>query len=249
MNAENQAASGGILGAVAAGALICVAAQVLFAAVGGSIGLQGLGSDDLQGKTLGIGMLAYASVALLVAFFIGGYSAGRISGPRPRSVLAWQGLTVWSLVVVAFTLFVGVQALSLGGTLARAGAGAGLALGSGTSMSEISEAIAKMRIVTDMSIMKGKAITQIEIPKGSSRQQAGKAMDSIGKIPEKAKKAVDDATKRPEVRTDVREAAGQVRQVAASSGWAASAGLLLSAAMAALGCVVSRGRSLKTASR
>jgi hypothetical protein len=84
--------------AVFAGATVSIALWVLFQVLGMGIGLAAIHIDDAGSlRDVGIGTTIWTLVAPLVAMFIGGAIAGRLSGSGSRGVGAMHGLVMWGL--------------------------------------------------------------------------------------------------------------------------------------------------------
>jgi hypothetical protein len=84
--------------AVFAGVAVSVSLWVLLQMLGMGIGLAAIDVDDVGSlRSVGIGTTLWTLIAPLVAMFIGGVIAGRLSGSRERRIGATHGLVVWSL--------------------------------------------------------------------------------------------------------------------------------------------------------
>lgn len=105
-------------GAVIAGTIAAIAAQVLLASLGLAIGLTLPGS--VSGETMGIFGGIWWLVAGLVSLFIGGWVAGRYTGIRNEMDSALHGVMTWALVTTLSVLFL----TTFGGMLAGSAVGA-----------------------------------------------------------------------------------------------------------------------------
>jgi MFS family permease len=84
--------------AVFAGVAVSVSLWVLLQMLGMGIGLAAIDVDDVGSlRSVGIGTTLWTLIAPLVAMFVGGVIAGRLSGSRERRIGATHGLVVWSL--------------------------------------------------------------------------------------------------------------------------------------------------------
>lgn len=206
------------LGAIVIGALLCLAAQLLLALLGSSVGLLTLAIDrgDTPEKTLTWGAGVFTVLGLAISFFLGGFVASQLSRQRFKMGALWHGLGVWSVVIVGFVIVAGNAAASLGALFPRTGAGLGVIQGARSSADDIVRQLEKIRIVTDMEVLEGKAVTQIQLP--NSGQQAAGTMDQKG-----------DSSKEPE-------------KVAAATSWGAFGAVFLAALASALGGLSARRR-------
>lgn len=129
-------------GAVLAGAVAALSAHLLFTLFGIGLGLQMIDplTETEPGQKFSIGVGIAWSVSALLALWIGGYVAGRLTPEPNRRLGAWHGTLVWSVatVVTLLSLTTGAGMLAggvaklTGRTIATAGAvatGAGAAAG------------------------------------------------------------------------------------------------------------------------
>ncbi len=94
--------------AVLAGSAVAIATWMLLQLFGTGIALSLLESRDWNRiHQIGIGSSAWSVIALIIALFVGGMLAGRLSGHHDRKVVGLHGLLVW-----AITAIVGVIAVA-----------------------------------------------------------------------------------------------------------------------------------------
>lgn len=221
-------------GAIAAGALFCLASQLLFMVLGSAIGLSvfNLEQGEVPGQGSAIGAGIFAAVSLLVSFFIGGFAASRLGALRVRSAALLQGLAVWAVLAVTFTFVLTSQATSvLGGLLTKAGIGVGAASGAATLMEQIGDL--NLRLVSDVKLTEGQVITRIET--GGPRESASERAKGLAKDAKQAGRKIAKEADKPQVEQQLKETGGEVRKVAAGASWLALGGLLVTAFSAALG--------------
>ncbi|OFZ18147.1 MAG: hypothetical protein A2X94_03260 [Bdellovibrionales bacterium GWB1_55_8] len=176
-------------GAIFIGALIMLLAQLLFFLFGSFVGLIFLtdsGSESTQ--TIAVSTGVYLLIALLLSVFAGAYVAARLSGPQRRFVAGVHGVGAFALAVIFSVASIGIGGGStLSPLLARAGLGAGSVVGADVMLEQVS----KMRIVTDLSVLKGKAVTQIVIPQEGSASIGEEALKELRQKAGKAAKEAD----------------------------------------------------------
>jgi hypothetical protein len=121
-------------GAIAAGALTAMSAQVIFAVLGTAIGLTVIGAaDDTPEQGLSIGAGIWWLVTGLVSLFVGGWVAGRLCGYVDSFMTSTHGFLSWCTVTVLSALMLAMASGSaLGGSLGMVGA----AMGANTRTSE-----------------------------------------------------------------------------------------------------------------
>lgn len=206
------------------GSIIGIAVQILFGLLGSAIGLTGFelerGEIPKLGSLIALGF--FGTLSVLASFSIAGYVAARVSIPRDRFTAILYGAATWGLVTLAFAFFTTRLVSGMGGVLARAGVGASTAFTASSFFKELSEL--KPRIVTDLSIMKGKAVTTIET------RAPGRLTPSM--VVEQVKDDIGNLADQPQLREDAERAGELMRKLAASSSWIAFfsvlAGLLAS---------------------
>jgi hypothetical protein len=117
--------------AVFAGIALSLVTHLLLTMVGAGIGLISL--DPAQTDAEGVATFSIVAgvwwvVSGIIAAFIGGYTAGRLSGRPKESTAAWHGLATWAgtTLLIFFLLTTAVAGL-VGGVLNAAGTLAGAA--------------------------------------------------------------------------------------------------------------------------
>ena len=98
-------------GAVFAGVVLTLAAQLILNLLGIGIGAATLdpgqaGAESPGASALGIGAGVWFVVSGILASFLGGFAAGRLGGKPKGSTAGWHGLTAWALstLVIFFLL-------------------------------------------------------------------------------------------------------------------------------------------------
>lgn len=98
-------------GAVLAGVAVGVSVQMALTLLGIATGLST--TDVTQGETVGMGPLLWAGFSMLVAAFVGGYVAARMSGLKRKADGILHGAVSWAVTTILFAAL----ATSIGGTL------------------------------------------------------------------------------------------------------------------------------------
>lgn len=115
-------------GAVFAGVTLAVMTQILLSVLGLGVGMTAIDpmAQDVVGKGIGIGAAIWWFVSSLIAFFIGGWAAGRLAGIPRVSESALHGILCWSFATI-LTLFLVTTAVGkvIGGALGLVGQGIG----------------------------------------------------------------------------------------------------------------------------
>lgn len=97
--------------AVFAGVVVGISVQLVLALLGIATGLTGFSMNNGQGLTAR--PLLWAGFSMLVAAFVGGYVAARMSGLKRRADGVLHGAVSWAVTTIMFA----VLATSVGGTL------------------------------------------------------------------------------------------------------------------------------------
>ncbi|WP_075111688.1 hypothetical protein [Noviherbaspirillum massiliense] len=98
-------------GAVIAGVAVGISVQMLLTLLGIATGLSSM--DIAEGEMMGAGPLLWAGFSMLVAAFVGGYVAARMSGLKRKADGVLHGAVSWAVTTILFA----VLATSIGGTL------------------------------------------------------------------------------------------------------------------------------------
>jgi hypothetical protein len=132
-------------GAVLAGVVISLVAQLLLNMLGIGIGAatihpMGSGTPDAESFSLGAGI--WWTVSGIIAAFCGGIVAGRLSGRPKESTTGWHGVTTWALsTLVVFWLLTTAIGSVIGGGLNVLGSVAG---GLGKAVGQAAQSAAPM---------------------------------------------------------------------------------------------------------
>jgi hypothetical protein len=224
-------------GAVLAGALLTVALLVVLVVLGLSIGLslplEDAEIDVLPGPVLAIGIPATVVVVGL-ACFLGAWVASRAARPRFGFEAVLHGLAVWGLVALAVGVGLVRFAGSISELVARAGIGATTAVTLTSVMKEIGDL--DPRIVTDMDLLKGKAVTRFEMnePKAPMAKRVKKQVEQD----------VEQVAEDPELSEELEDTARSGRRALAPVAWTLFGALAAGAVCAAWGGL--RGAGLRT---
>ena len=100
-------------GAVLAGVAVGISVQLVLTLLGIATGLTA--TDVTRGETIGMGPLLWAGFSMLVAAFVGGYVAARMSGLKRKTDGVMHGAVSWAVTTLLFVML----ATSIGGTLVR----------------------------------------------------------------------------------------------------------------------------------
>jgi hypothetical protein len=109
-------------GALFAGTVLALVAQLLLSLLGMAVGLGVVAPGTAQGQAAGIGIGAgvWWTVSALISLFLGGWAAGRLSGMTYPSAGVLHGVVTWGIVTL---LSVFLLTTAVGGLV---GGGAGL---------------------------------------------------------------------------------------------------------------------------
>lgn len=105
--------------AVLAGVVVSLVTQLLLNMFGLGIGLSTLDpgtGDNPAASTFSVGAAIWWTLSGIIAAFIGGYVAGRLSGRPKESTAGWHGITAWALTtLIIFWLLTSTAGAILGG--------------------------------------------------------------------------------------------------------------------------------------
>jgi hypothetical protein len=175
-------------GAVFAGVAVGVSVQLALTLLGIATGLST--TDVTAGETVGMGPLLWAGFSMLVAAFVGGYVAARMSGLKRKADGILHGAVSWAVTTIMFAAL----ATSIGGTLLS---------GVFTNMSQLANSAASASggsspVASAVQGQLGKidpaALKQVQQAiQNGQRDQAVQQLTSMGMDPAKASAVVDQA--------------------------------------------------------
>jgi hypothetical protein len=111
--------------AVLAGVVVMLVTQLLLNMLGLGIGIATLDpgtGDNPAARTFSIGAAIWWTLSGIIASFVGGYVAGRLSGRPKESTTGWHGITAWALTtLLIFYMLTSTVGAVLGGTFRALG--------------------------------------------------------------------------------------------------------------------------------
>jgi hypothetical protein len=236
-------------GAVLAGVVVALVAQLLLNMLGIGVGAATLDPKTGDGPGVGTFSLMAAiwwAVAGIIAAFLGGLAAGRLSGRPKESTAGWHGLIAWALTtIVVFSVLTASIGSIIGGTLNTLG---GLVGGAGRTAVEVAApAVAnapdpfaaierKVREASggsDPAAMRDAAVTAVRAALTGDQAQAQQARERAAEVLAKAQNiSVDEARAQvsqyeQEYRQTVERVKQQATEAADVAARAASLGALV----------------------
>lgn len=217
-------------GAVFAGVAMALVTMLLLNMLGLGIGVSNItpsASDNPAAGTLSVAAGAWYVVSSLIAAFLGGYTAARMSGRAKGSTAAWHGLITWAMttLVLLYLLTTAVGGL-VGGALstmtgAVSGIGQTAATAAGVGASSNADpfsAIANQLNASgnDTEAMKNAAVAAVKASVTGDQAQADQARDNAAQAIAKAQNiSIDDArAKVAQYQQQYRQTVDQTKQKA-----------------------------------
>jgi len=90
-------------GAVLAGVVVSLVAHLILNMIGIGVGASTVdvaAADNPAASTFSMGAAIWWTVSGIIAAFVGGYTAGRLSGKPKNTTAGWHGLTTWALTTL-----------------------------------------------------------------------------------------------------------------------------------------------------
>lgn len=249
-------------GAVFAGVAVALVVQLLLNLLGAGIGAAvidpGTG-DNPSATTFSVSTAVWFVVSGLIASFVGGYVASRVSGRPVRSTGALHGLTTWAVttLVVVYLLTTSIGALvggvfsglggivsSAGSTVATAATTAAPALATASDpMAGIEQNIRDASGGNDPAALRDAAVASVRAAvtgdQAKAEEARNRAADAIAKaqnIPvDQAKQQV--AQYEQQYKDAIAKAKGQATEAAKTAATAFSAGAILAFIALAVGAI------------
>ncbi len=205
--------------AIITAAVIGLLIDIALTALGIGVGLITIPLEDggaINNSTLilaGITMMAIG----LISFGTGGYIAGLFSQTNTRWINALHGLTSFALATIYTVTIAAIIALtSAGSIIGRAGLAAGAAVGTDAFVTEL----AKVRVLTDVSILKGKIVTRFVIPGSKEATLLDQTLKNAGDT-------VQSTLEKPEVKDKAEQIVETTRKGVAKAAMGLCAYLLI----------------------
>jgi hypothetical protein len=228
-------------GAVLAGVAVGVSVQLVLTLLGIASGLAA--TNLAQGETVGVGPLLWAGVSMLIAAFVGGYVAARMTGLKRKADGILHGVVSWSVTTLLFaTLATSAGGSMLSGVFSNiapnnpANAGAATSGASGGVQGMLSGQLGR-------NVSPGAMRTLQEHIQAGRRDAAIQHMiNSMGVDKERAETIVDQAlilSGTPEQASpQSRAAADRAVGIASTAAWTAFLAVALSLALGVVGGVM-----------
>jgi len=225
---------------VFAGALLALTVHLILNMMG--IGIGAATIDPVQGETpslaaFSIGAGIWWTISGIIAAFIGGYTASRLSGRPSRSTGGLQGVTAWALsIMVIFTMMT-----TTFGTIAG-GAVNALTTATGTALQQIEPAAGEQALPGTLQTQEVQQaignvvtamITQDQQAQATARQEAINVIAQAQNVsPAQAEQQLNQFLQQglPQTEARVREFADEAATRVSQMAWFAVIALLLGAA-------------------
>ncbi len=235
----------GIFGGVVVG----IGALLLLTALGVAIGITTIDVDRPDASALGTGAAIWTGVSLLLALFLGGWSAARMSMLWDRTAAMFQGTLVWalSMLLILWLAASGVgliasQTFSLMGTTASAvGAAAGGADLGGLLDGNADQALARLndpKTAQTIANVTGMETTEVTRRLSELRGRIEAARDNPQQVATELRTATSEFADRAQAR--IATAASDAQPAATRTAWSTFGALLLGLLAGIAGAAVGR---------
>lgn len=242
-------------GAILAGVAVALVTHLILSMIGIGIGLSTLDpgtGDNPSAATASMSAAIWWGLSGIIAAFLGGLTAGRLSGAPKETTAAWNGLTSWAVTtIVVFYLLTTTLGSILGGTLSTMTSAIGgvttTAAGAASQLSNDPFATIQRAIQNqigtvsagDQAALRDAAVASVralvtgnEADAERAREEAAQAISQAQGIPiEQARTQVQ------QYEQQYRDTAQQAAQVAETAASTASTSALLGAVALLLGAI------------
>ena len=181
-------------GAVLAGALLGIMVLVTLNLLTLGIGLQTINpateADPLEG--LGTGLTLTTLIITLLAFFVGGWAAGRLAGFPRRSTALLHGLLTWGvLTLVSFMFLSNTAGRLISGVTGAVGQGLSLAgQGVGAVAPGAAQAVEDALAAQGVNLEDARAEVEQLVQQAADGEVAAEAEEAAGDLPTNPQQAV-----------------------------------------------------------
>ncbi len=238
---------GGIFGGVVVG----IGTLLLLTALGLAIGITSVDPNNPDAAAIGRTTAIYTGVSLLIAVFIGGWSAARMSMLWDRTAALFQGTLVWALfmLLILYLAASGIslvagQTFSLLGTVAQsAGAAAGNAGASlpniaAGDVDQVLRTLDDPNTATQIATATGMARDEVARNLSDLRARVEAARNDPAQVAAQVRQAAGDFAQRAQSR--VQQAAADAKPAASRTAWTTFGALLLGLLAGMAGAAVGR---------
>ncbi|MGH6609026.1 MAG: hypothetical protein ACRECQ_02100 [Burkholderiaceae bacterium] len=244
---------GGIWG----GFLAVMGTLLLLSALGLAIGISAVdvGSrENPDAGTIGTSTAIWTGVSLLIALFVGGMVATRISMIFDRTTAALEGMLVWVLTILATLWFatssvgflVGGVSNMLGGAARTVAAAAGTATDLGAlSQGNVEQIIARLndpQTVRTIAAATGVPEAEVRQVITNTRQRVEAVRENPAQVAAEVRTGIDALATR--VGNRLERTAARVQPEAATAAWMTFAALVLSLLAAVIGATAGQRRAV-----
>jgi hypothetical protein len=231
-------------GAIIAGVAAGISMQLVLTLLGIATGLS---ATDVNASNTGtaIGTMLWAGISMLIASFIGGYVAARMSGLKRKADGVLHGLVSWAVTTLLFVSLATSAGSSLLGGIFHT-MGPSLMQGANTPGSPLSSLVSKNGAHLDANVLSG---LQQDIQAGN-REDAIRRLASAGVDSNRAASVVDQALivsgKSESASPEARDTANRAVSNAGATAWTLFAAVALALVIAIAGGVVGAAGSRRT---
>jgi hypothetical protein len=238
---------GGIWG----GVLLAVGLLILLTALGVAVGVSAVQPGETEASTLGTGAGIWAAVSLLLALFIGGFTATRIGAITDRATGFFEGALVWvvSILLMAYFAASGVGVLA-GGAFKMIG-GASQAIGSvmqsqgggvdvSGSVDQILQRLRDPSTAQQIAKMSGMQQNDVQQSLSDTAQRVESNRNNPSQAAAEAKQGMSQLMEKAKTSGALQQKAEEVKPAVSKTAWITFGALVLSLLLAIIGAMVGR---------
>jgi hypothetical protein len=235
----------GIFGGVVVG----IGALLLMTALGVAVGITAIDVEQPDASALGTGAAIWTGVSLLLALFLGGWSAARMSMLWDRTAALFQGTLVWalSMLLILWLAASGVGLIAgqtfslLGTTASTVGAATGGADLGGLLQGDADRVLATLddpKTAQTIASLTGMEAGEVTRRLDDLRSRIEAARDNPQQVAAELRTATSDFADRAQAR--IASAATQAQPAATRTAWSTFGALLLGLLAGMAGAAVGR---------
>ncbi len=244
---------GGIFG----GVLVALGLLMLLTSLGLAVGISAVEPGETEAATLGTGAGIWGAVSLLVALFVGGLTATRVSAITDRSTSFFEGALVWvvSVLLMAYFATSGVTTLAGGAFRVVGGAtetlgqavqaqGGGVGIDTSGTAQQIAERLRDSETAARIASVTGLPQSEVRATLERTAQNVEANADDPVRAAEAAREGAAQLMQQARSSGALAARAEQIQPEASAAAWITFAALVLSLAAAVLGAMVGRRKTL-----
>ncbi|HEX6999106.1 MAG TPA: hypothetical protein VF322_13270 [Gammaproteobacteria bacterium] len=238
---------GGIFG----GVLVALGVLMLLSSLGLAVGISAMQPGETEASTVGTGAGIWGAISMLIALFVGGWTATRIGAITDRTTGFFEGALVWVVSVLLMAYFAASGIGALAGGAFRVAGGATQAIGQAVqsqggvdidtsgSIDQIAQRLRDPQTAQRIAQLTGLPQDQVQQTLNQTAQRV-QGSDNPAQAAQEAQRGAAQLMEQARSSGALERRAQEIQPEASAAAWVTFIALLLSLAAAVIGAMVGR---------